>query len=300
MTGGYPSGRPYTAVLGYNNLMRRSFLFIVVLMVFLALSPSFAFAEDALLELHFIDVAGGDSTFIKLPDNENILVDAGDFAAGQERVKYLRSIGAGRIDHLIFTHPHDDHIGGAFNIFSEFEIGNVYDNGSNDPRNPVFGDYIDLVRKDLSRYRVLRAGELLSFGEVKIEVINPMLPLTGRLNEDSIVLRVRYGDVRILLTGDMGKVGERRLMNTETELKSDVLKAGHHGSDDASSKEFLAAVGPRAAVITASKGNIYGRPGKAALNRFAKAGIKLYRTDLDGHVILKTDGKVFSLHTGKN
>ena len=289
-----------TAILGYNNLMRKCALFAISLIFILMLFPSVIFAGDNGLELHFIDVEGGDSIFISLPDGKNILVDAGSPAAGPGLVKYLRSIGTRRIDHLIFTHPHDDHIGGLFNVLSEFEVGNFYDNGFSDFDNPVFGDYIKLVRKGHSKYSVLQAGESLSFGGVKIDVINPLLPPTGNLNEDSIVLRVHYGGIAILLTGDIGAIGERRLLNTSTELKSDVLKVGHHGADNASSAAFLSAVRPQAAVITVSATNKYARPRPETLNRLKAAGIKIFRTDLDGHIVLKTDGKVFSLHTEKS
>jgi competence protein ComEC len=281
--------------------MRKYALFTIGLIFFLVISPPVIFAEDDRLELHFIDLGDGESIFIKLPHegNKNILVDAGGPAAGPGLVEYLRSIGTRRIDHLIFTHPHDDHTGGGANVFSEFEVGNYYDNGSSNFDSTMYEDYLMSVRKDLSRYRVLQAGESLLFGGVKIDVINPILPLSGNLNEDSIVLRVRYGGIAILLAGDMGILGEKRLLNIGTELKSRVLKVGHHGDDDASSKEFLAAVGPQAAVIIVSAGNKYARPEQGTLNRLERAGIKVYRTDLNGHIVLKTDGKEFSLHIEK-
>lgn len=252
------------------------------------------------ITLYFIDVGKGDSTLINLPDGKNILVDAGSPAAGPGLVKYLRSIGTRRIDHLIFTHPHDDHIGGVFNIISEFEVGSFYDNGISNFQSAIYRDYLKSVRSDLAKYRILQAGEQLSFGELKIEVINPLLPPTGNLNDDSIVLRLHYGDVRVLLSGDMGKVGEKRLLNIGTELSSHVLKVGHHGADNACSEEFLTAVGPQAAVITISAVNEHARPAQGILNRLERAGVKIYRTDRNGHIILKTDGKVFSLHPSKS
>jgi len=251
------------------------------------------------ITLHFIDVGKGDSTLINLPDGKNILVDSGSPAKAPGLVKYLRSIGTRRIDHLIFTHPHDDHIGGVFNILSEFEIGNFYDNGFSNFHSSIYRDYLKSVRNDLAKYRILQAGEQILFEELKIEVINPLLPPVGNLNEDSIVLRLHYGDVRVLFSGDMGKIGERRLLNIGTELSSHVLKVGHHGADNACSEEFLAAVGPQAAVITISAVNDYARPEPGTLNSLERAGVKVYRTDLNGHIILKTNGKVFSLHTEK-
>jgi len=281
--------------------MRKYTLFTIGLIFFLVLFQPVIFAEDDGLELHFIDVEEGDATFIKLPreGNKNILVDAGGPAAGPGLVKYLKSIGTKRIDHLILTHTHDDHIGGVFNVLSEFEVGNFHDNGFSNFGSTIYGDYLKSIRSDLSKYRILQAGEQLSFEELKIEVINPVLPPTGSLNEDSIVLRLRYGEIAILLAGDMGKIGERRLLNIGTELSSHVLKVGHHGADNASSEEFLAAAKPQAAVITVSAVSDYERPEQGTLNRLERAGVKIYRTDRNGHIILKTDGKVFSLHTEK-
>ena len=249
--------------------------------------------------IHFIDVGDGDSIFIDQPDGDKILVDAGSQDDGPGIVKYLKSIGIERIDHLIFTHPHDDHIGGAYNIFSKFYVGNIYDNGFDNPESIMRARYLAFFRAAPSRYKVLKAGDRLSFGEVMIEVLNPLLPPTGNLNEDSIVLRLHIGDIRVLLAGDMGKVGERRLLNIGTELSSHVLKVGHHGANNASSEEFLAATRPQTAVITVSAVNDYALPEQGTLNRLERAGVKIYRTDRNGHIILKTDGKVFSLHTEK-
>ena len=280
--------------------MKKYALFTIGLIFVLVLFSPVIFAADDNIELHFIDAGGGDAIFFRLPDGKNMLVDTGSPVAGPGLVDYLRSIGTRRIDHLIFTHLHGDHIGGMFNVLSEFEVGNFYDNGFSDFSTPMYGDYLMSVRKDLSKYNVLQAGEQLSFDGVKVDVINPMLPPTGNLNEDSIVLRVRYGGITILLARDIGVLGERRFLDIGTELKSHILKVGHHGDDDASSEEFLAAVRPQAAVITVSAGNKYRRPRQGALERLKAAGIKVYRTDLNGHIILKTDGKVFSLHTEKS
>jgi competence protein ComEC len=252
------------------------------------------------ISIHFIDVGQGDSTLVELPDGGNMLIDAGSPAAGPGLVKYLRSAGIKHIDHLVFTHPHDDHIGGVFNILSEFEVGKFYDNGFSNFGSTIYGDYLKSVRGDLVKYKVLQAGEKLSFGELGIEVLNPLLPPTGDLNDDSIVLRLHYGDVRVLIPGDMGNIGERRLLSTGTELKSHVLKVGHHGADDACSEEFLAATAPKAAVITVSAVDKYARPENGALGRLEDAGIKVYRTDRNGHIVLKTDGVVFSMHTERS
>lgn len=277
----------------------RKYVFLICLILFPGFSPAVLPAADSGLELHFIDVGMGDSMLIDLPDGSNILVDAGGPESGPGLVRYLKGEGVERIDRLIFTHPHDDHIGGIFNLLSEFKVGVFYDNGFSNFKSTIYGPYLKHVRNDLSKYRVLQAGETLSFGGVNIEVINPLLPPAGKLNADSIVLRVCYGDVSVLLAGDIGVSSERRLLYSGIELKSDVLKVGHHGSEKASSEAFLAAVGARAAVINAGADNKYARPRQETLKRLEAAGMKIYRTDQDGHVVLKTDGKEFSLHTEK-
>lgn len=271
----------------------RKYVSAICLIVFLVFSPAVLFAADNGLELHVIDVGMGDSILIAFPDGTHMLVDAGGPGAGPGLIEYLRDAGLERIDRLLITHPHDDHIGGMADLLSAFEVGIVYDNGFSNFNRELYGD----VRKDLSGYRVLQAGERLSFGKVNIDVINPLLPPTGIQNEDSIVLRVRYGEIALLLAGDIGMTGEKRLLESGTELKSHLLKVGHHGAENACSEEFLAAVGPRAAVITVGEDNEYGRPRQVVLKRLEAAGIKVYRTDLNGHIVLKTDGKIFSLQT---
>lgn len=284
--------------------IKRSLLLVLMLFLFSACSTTGDVREEAggprkykEISLHFIDVGKGDSTLINLPDGGRMLIDAGSPAAGPDLAKYLRSVGVRRIDHLVFTHPHDDHIGGVFNIMSDFEVGRIYDNGFSNFESTIFGDYLESVRSDLSGYRILQAGERLSFGELRIDVMNPMLPPVGRHNDDSIVLSLQYGDIRVLLSGDMGVLGEKRLLKTGVDLKSHVLKVGHHGADDACSEEFLAASAPQAAVITVSEINRYARPEQGALDRLEAAGIKVYRTDRNGHIVMRTDGRSFSLKT---
>lgn len=249
--------------------------------------------------IHFIDVGQGDSVFINLSSGENILIDAGSPSGGPEIVRYLKDIGVRKISHLIFTHPHDDHIGGVFSILSELEVDRFYDNGFNNFSSTIYGDYIRLVRDKLSRYNVLQAGETLLVEDLKIEVLNPLLPPTGNLNEDSIVLRIHFGDIAILLSGDIGQIGERRILNTDAGLSSQVLKISHHGENDVCSDEFLKRVDPETAIISVGVINKYARPHPELLDRLSEAGIVVYRTDRNGHIVLVTNGKTYSIKTEK-
>jgi competence protein ComEC len=200
---------------------------------------------------------------------------------------------------MILTHPHDDHIGGIFNILSEFEVAFFYDNGFSNFASNMYGDYVKSVRKKLSKYNILQAGESLIFDNIKIDVINPLLPPSGNLNNDSIVLRLIFEDVKILFAGDLGKLGEDRLLNIDAILKSQILKIGHHGGNDATSADFLKEVEPEIAIITVSKINKYAHPHQKLLKRLKHAGARIYRTDRNGNILLKSDGKTFTVQTEK-
>jgi competence protein ComEC len=254
---------------------------------------------DGDLVIHFIDVGEGDASFIQLPDGDNVLIDTGSPAAGPELVDYLRSLKIRKINCLILTHPHDDHIGGTFSLLPAFEIEKFYDNGFSNFDSTMYFDYVTAIRGTLSKYGVLQAGESLVFHDTKINILNPLLPPAGDPNDDSIVLRLTYRDISILFAGDMSTRGESRLLKVAGDLKSQVLKAGHHGEADALSGEFLEAVGPEAAVLSAALINRYARPHQSVLDRLSRRNIKAYRTDIHGHIILKTDGRTFSITTEK-
>ncbi len=264
-----------------------------IIILFLIAFPTItAYSSD--LSIHFIDIGDGDSTLIILPSEEAILIDVGSPLSGNRVTQYLRSLGIKRIEHLILTHPHYDHIGGIFSLLSGFEILNLYDNGLSN-FDDIYRDYVTVVRRDLSRYSILQAGESLQFGDVRFDVINPILPPTGDPNADSIAIKITYGDIKVMLAGDITHLTERRLLNLGTDLKSHVLKVAHHGENDSTSEDFLNAVRPEVAVISVDKSDIYARPHPALLKRLADKGVRIYRTDKEGTVILETDGKGYSI-----
>ena len=280
-----------------NRIYRLFCSFIIVLAVCFSGASGFA---GTTLSIHFLDVGLGDSTLVMLPSGENILIDTGGPAAAPELVNDLKKIGIKKIDHLIHTHPHDDHIGGIFNLLAEFSVGHFYDNGFSNFQSNLFIDYVKAVRSNLSQYSILQAGERIVLGEVSIEVVNPLLPPTGSLNNDSIMLRISYGDVKILLAGDVGYAGERRLLSAGTELKSQILKAAHHGENDACSPEFLKRVSPEVGIITVSTVNKYARPHPELLQRLQDAGVKVYKTNVYGTITVTTEGRAYTVETEKN
>ena len=287
----------------YNKKMKKNILFIIISGFFLLLTTIAAYSNPTAspvnneLAVHFLDVGQGDCTLILLPTGENILIDTGSPSAGPEIIRYLKSMDIKKIDHLIFTHSHDDHIGGIFSILSEFNVLNFYDNGFSNFKSTIYRDYITLIRRDLSKYNILQAGESLLFGKVRIDVLNPLLPPSGDMNNDSLVLKLVYGKIKIFLAGDLGLLGERRLVKGRDELASQILKVAHHGENDASSDDFLKRVKPEIAIITVSTMNQYAQPHQNVLNRLAQVGARIYRTDINGNIIFRTDGNTYTIKT---
>jgi len=273
-----------------------------ILLIFASFIFSAAFADSQPLKIHFIDVGEGDSILIEAPNGETALIDAGNLITGSKVVRYLEKNNIYDLEHLIFTHPHLDHIGGAFFILQMVGVKDIYDNGENllelAKRSDVYRWYDDLVRES-SKYSVLEAGDSLLLGEVKLKVLWPPKPLIfSDFNTNSLVIMVEYKTFRCLLTGDLTFSAETELLKKESRLGADVLKVGHHGFADASSEEFLKAVSPKIAVISVNKDNIRGYPSGEVIERLEKINSEVYRTDINGDIIIQTkgDGKIWSGH----
>ncbi|MCF7907829.1 MAG: MBL fold metallo-hydrolase [Candidatus Omnitrophica bacterium] len=271
--------------------MRKSlFFFLFTFFVF-----SFSVFADQQLEIHFIDVGEGNSIFIETPGGEVVLIDAGNLISGFKLSKYLKKNKVEKIDHLIFTHPHLDHIGGSFFVTQEFQIENTYDSGEDllnlAKEQDVYRWYADLVRED-SRYRVLTAGDGLLTGEVSFKVLWPRdLSLGSDFNINSLVIMIKYKDFRCLLMADATIEAERELLKRGEVLGADILKVGHHGFRDASSEQFLGAVSADVAIISVNKDNLRGYPSLEVLERLKKEKAVIYRTDKSGTIVIEVNSK---------
>lgn len=262
---------------------------LVFLAIFIIYSSCFG-----VLVIHFIDVGEGDCILIQMPNNKNILVDTGNLSVGYKVEKYLKSKNISQLNCIIITHMHPDHVGGIFYILPQIRTNIIYYNGYRPEGNEFFFELIDLT-KDLNiPMKILNAGNKLFFGEVILDVLSPIKPLSGDMNGDSIVVKIIFGKVSFLLTGDFNINGEKRLIEAGCNLKSDVLKVGHHGAGDSNSEEFMDKVRPKIAVLSVGKNNRYGFPSNVVIERFKIKEIPLYRTDIDGIIIIQTDGDIIS------
>jgi competence protein ComEC len=273
----------------------------VLLATLLALCAGPGVSADGKLRLSVLDVGNGDALVLRSPSGRVLMVDAGpatrSFDLGEAVVgPFLWSLGARRLDRLVLTHLDGDHVGGAPFLRRAFAIGQLWEGFApqRDPRYERLSQGLDGLRRVS-----LRAGGRLAWDEVGIEVLGPPLPPRGRRlggNDDSLVLRLRYRAVTLLLMGDAQRDAEASL----PPLRADVLKVGHHGSATGTGAAFLARTHPRVALISAGVQNAFGHPHPAVLSRLAAAGALTLRTDRDGTLTVVTDGARLWLETHRD
>ena len=239
------------------------------------------------LYVHYIDVGQGDSELVCC-NGEYMLIDAGESSASDTVVDYLNERGIERLEYVVCTHGHADHCGGLDAVIENFEIGTVLTSPypSDTDSYEIFSDAV--TAKGLSM-TVPELGESYKLGEAAFEFIGPLEEYEN-LNDDSLVMRLEYGDTSFLFTGDMTSKAERDLVEDGADVGCDVLKVGHHGSSGSSSYRFLYEAEPKIAVISCEAGNSYGHPHEEALSRLSDCGAEIYRTDLEGSIVIFSNG----------
>lgn len=262
--------------------------------------PEEAPLRGGVLKVTFIDVGEGDSCLIQTPGGKNILIDGGKGSGGKEALPFLKRKGIRRIDTMVATHPDMDHIGGLLAVLdSNIRIGEVLDCGKAHT-TATYRNFLNKIeQRKATKYSQPRAGQTLNWGEeIKVRVLSPP-HLRWNSNDCSIVIKLTYGRVSFLFTGDAAEEAEKEMVSHfSTKLKSTILKAGHHGSRSSSSDDFLRVVRPKIAVISVGK-NPYGHPTKEVLDRLTHLGIKVYRTDLKGNITITTDGEDYRVRARK-
>lgn len=252
------------------------------------------------LEVRVLDVGQGDGILLLLPSGEYVLFDAGTLdLAGV--IPYLHSLGIEKLKALVLSHPHADHIGGAFAVLKNFEIGAVYDCGATHPIKSYTRMLEEIEAQGIDYFQP-RAGDVLNWDpNIRVTVLHPDRADYANVNNSSIVLHITYGDVSVLLTGDAEQEAEARILASFGDrIGARILKVGHHGSRTSSSAAFLKAVSPKIAVISCGVGNPHGHPHVETLQSLADAKVSVIRTDKDGFAFLETDGKSVAGRTARN
>ncbi len=240
------------------------------------------------MTVHFLDVGQGDSIFIELPQNRCMLIDAGNKANGDDIVSYIQSKGYATIDYLIATHPHADHIGGMQKVVETFDIRNIYMPRVSTDTQTFENLLLSIQNKHLKITSAQSGLIVLREDTLTASFISPVKDSYTDLNHYSAVLKLTHGENVFVFTGDAEKINE---YDFPTNLSAKVVKVGHHGSNTSSGESFIKNTSPEYAIISVGEGNRYDHPSSATISAWEKIGATVFRTDKNGTIIVKSDGK---------
>lgn len=234
------------------------------------------------LKVYYFDVGQADSILI-VNNNKTMLIDAGNNDDGELVVNNIKKLGISKLDYVIGTHPHEDHIGGLDNVIDAFDIGTIY-MPKVQTNTKTFEDVLDSISNKNLTVTAPKIGDKFQVGNANCEVMSTGED-SSNLNSTSIVIRMEYNNKSYLFMGDAEKINEDSREWPET----DILKVGHHGSSTSSSQRFLNQVKPKIAVIQLGQGNKYGHPHDEVIKRLEKLGVAIYRTDLQKDILIEQE-----------
>lgn len=280
------------------KIKRRKLKYLLFLILFISIVLCFLWSirkfsapkiNCNLMYVHYINVDQGDSILIQV-NNKNLLIDSGPKSQKKHLVNFLNSLNISTLDYVIATHPHDDHIGNMNTIINTYKVKSfyapkVYSN------TKTFEQMIDALKsKDLKITPIKRGCNTIDLGNhTLVEVLSPISNFYDNENNYSPVIRISFGTTSFLFTGDAETEVENQILSLNDDLKSDVLKIGHHGSSSSTSDSFLKKINPKYAVISVGKNNVYGHPNKNTLLNLNKSNINIFRTDLQNNITFISD-----------
>ena len=238
------------------------------------------------LTAYFLDVGQADSTLL-VSQGEAVLIDAGNRDDAEFILGYIKNLGIDHLKYVIFTHPHEDHIGSGRNVLQQFGADTVYMLDGYD--SGIAGSLKQSIDQLGIQTKAPTPGDTAAFGECEIQFLGPYEKYNDT-NDNSICLKVKHGETSMLFTGDAGSSPEKKMIEMGEDLEADLLQAGHHGSSTSNSYYFLREANPEYVVISCGKGNMYGHPHEEALSRFRDLGAEVFRTDEQGTIIAVDDG----------
>ena len=277
--------------------------FVWVILLVIAAIAGLIFGKDALtgqtsepvsggeVQFHFIDVGQGDAALIRT-EVGYILIDAGTNSSEEELKAYLDRLGVTDIEYAVFTHPHEDHIGGADMILNTYNVKRVVMPDAT-ATSKTFERMMDAIEAEKCEVIEATPDKTFKVGEVTCTILAPISTSYTETNNYSVVIRADYGDTSVLYTGDAEVDAEYEMLEKyrfSGTLDCDLIKVGHHGSDTSSAKDFLDAVTPVYAVISVGEGNTYNHPKQEILSRYQGINAEVYRTDKEGSIVFTSTG----------
>lgn len=255
--------------------------------------------EDSYFEAHFLNVGQGDASLI-ICDGEAMLIDGGNSEKSSFIYSYLEQHGITHLKYIIGTHPDADHIGGLSGALNYATVDEAYCSEL-EYDTKTFKNFVKYLEKLGVNLQVPEVGQELTLGSATGQIIGPVITAEEG-NNNSIVIRIEYGNTSFLFTGDAEYEEEKSIMESGAKLKSNVLKVGHHGSTYSTSRDFLKKVDPQYAIISVGKNNDYGHPHDKLLSRLKEKSVQVFRTDLQGTIICNSDGNdvIFSVEKNEN
>lgn len=254
------------------------------------------------LSIHYIDVGQGDAELICFPDGQIMLIDTGSNESSSDLVNYIKRYNVEKIDYMILTHPHEDHIGGANKILENFSVSNVYMPKVSTDMMPSTKTYEKTLKFLIDKKINVKEGKagiiLKQSSDLHVEILAPNKESYNDLNDYSIVIKLEYMEKSFMFMGDAQYESEMEILD-KFDVKSDILKCGHHGSRTSGCKRFLSKVNPKYAIISCGKDNKYGHPHKQVIKRLEKESTLIYRTDLDGTIVVEVKNKNIKINTTK-
>ncbi|MBQ4082336.1 MAG: MBL fold metallo-hydrolase [Clostridia bacterium] len=246
------------------------------------------------LTAHFIDVGQGDAIFVELPDERTMLIDSGESEYGSKVIDYITDLGYSRLDYLVITHAHTDHMGSMKQVVTHFEIGQIFMPRTN-ASSKTYRSMLQAISDKGLKITQAKAGvSVLQEEELQAHFLSPNRDTYAEHNNYSAALKLTYGEIRYLFMADAEQLSEQEITD---DVSADIVKVGHHGSDSSSGEQFVQRVGAKIAVISVGEGNRYRHPSDKIIARWRNSGATVYRTDRDGTVSVSTDGAVISLKT---
>ena len=291
-----------------QNLPKGISIFLIIIAIFysiyekdidktfgLPVTETFKETENTnTLDITYLDVGQADSILIQ-NKGHNMLIDAGNNEDGPLLVQYFKEQNITKFDYLITTHPHEDHIGGMDDIINNFDIEKIYMPDVT-TTTKTFLDVLEAIEKKNTTYDVPNINQNFTLGNTLFQVI-----YTGNdkknLNNSSIILKATFKNTSYLFTGDATSEVEKKILNKN--IQATVLKVGHHGSKYSTTTDFLNKVNPKYAIISVGKNNSYNHPNQVTINKLEKKNIEIHRTDQEGSIFLKSDGKTINITSKK-